>query len=93
MKEFVHIDSELATKYQMNIMECLNDQDETLKRKVSPIYYMANAVGWILFVYASYVSVVRCVAECAFKWNFDCNETYLHGLLKKCWLSQNFEII
>ena len=54
---------------------------------------MANAVGWILFVYASYVSVVRCVAECAFKWNFDCNETYLHGLLKKCWLSQNFEII
>lgn len=42
MKGFVHIDSELATKYQMNIMECLNDQDETLKRKVSPIVYIAK---------------------------------------------------
>ena len=67
MKGFVHIDSELATKYQMNIMECLNDQDETLKRKVSPIVYIAKVADWILFVYVSYASFGRCVVECAFK--------------------------
>jgi len=59
IKEFVRVDVSFATNHQMEIINCLNDQDESLKWKTLDLLYQMTSLSNVKLICSKLINYLR----------------------------------